>query len=55
MYFNTEQELNQIKDSLAAIGQHQVEPENPYWKDKSLTYEDPDGWRIVLNNGIFVV
>lgn len=55
MYFNTEQELNQIKDSLAAIGQHPVEPENPYWKDKSLTYEDPDGWRIVLNNGIFVV
>ena len=25
-----------------------VEPENPYWKDKSETYEDPDGWRVIL-------
>ena len=23
-------------------------PENPYWLDKSVTFEDPDGWRIVL-------
>lgn len=27
-----------------------VAPENPYWKDKSETFEDPDGWRVVLYN-----
>lgn len=25
-----------------------IEPENPYWKDLGKTFEDPDGWRIVL-------
>jgi len=30
-----------------------VKPENPYWEDKSKTYEDPDKWRIVLFNGLF--
>ncbi len=53
MYFQTEKDFNEIIDSLAAIGQQPVEPENPYWKAKSLTYEDPDGWRIVLYNGLF--
>src|SRR5260370_42410000 len=28
-----------------------VEPENPYWKEKSLTFEDPDGWRVVIYHG----
>jgi hypothetical protein len=27
-----------------------VVPENPYWKEKSETFEDPDGWRVVLYN-----
>jgi hypothetical protein len=27
-----------------------VEPENSYWKEKGITVEDPDGWRIVLMN-----
>ena len=25
-----------------------VEPENPYWAENVLTFEDPDGWRVVL-------
>ncbi|WP_425293855.1 hypothetical protein [Microvirga pakistanensis] len=24
------------------------EPENPYWLGQSVTFEDPDGWRVVL-------
>jgi len=32
-------------------GHAPVEPENPYWKDKSLTFEDPDGWRVVIYRG----
>ena len=32
-------------------GYEPVEPENPYWKDKSYTFEDPDGWRTVIYHG----
>jgi hypothetical protein len=28
-----------------------VEPENPYWTGTSHTFEDPDGWRVVLYYG----
>lgn len=28
----------------------EVEPENPYWKQKGITIADPDGYRIVLQN-----
>jgi hypothetical protein len=28
-----------------------VQPDNPYWNEKSQTFEDPDGWRVVLYNG----
>ena len=28
-----------------------VEPENPYWRNTSETFEDPDGWRVVLYHG----
>ncbi len=24
---------------------------NPYWDERGVTYEDPDGWRVVLHNG----
>jgi catechol 2,3-dioxygenase-like lactoylglutathione lyase family enzyme len=34
---------------LAGIGAHEVEPENPYWHTvAAMTFEDPDGWRVVL-------
>jgi catechol 2,3-dioxygenase-like lactoylglutathione lyase family enzyme len=36
---------------LRAQGHDPVEPENPYWKESSLTFEDPDGWRVVLRRG----
>ncbi len=32
------------------MGYPEVEPENLYWKEKGVTIEDPDGWRIVLMN-----
>jgi hypothetical protein len=25
-----------------------VAPENPYWNGRGPTFEDPDGWRVVL-------
>jgi catechol 2,3-dioxygenase-like lactoylglutathione lyase family enzyme len=33
---------------LRAAGYVPVEPENPYWSADGLTFEDPDGWRVVL-------
>lgn len=38
-------------ERLHEQGHAPVEPENPYWKDKSLTFEDPDGWRVVIYRG----
>lgn len=37
-----------LRSRLERLGHRPVEPENPYWRDKSLTFEDPDGWRVVL-------
>jgi hypothetical protein len=39
-----------IVKRLNAMGYPEVEPENPYWKNAGVTIEDPDGWRIVLQN-----
>lgn len=36
---------------LRANGHNPVEPENPYWKEHCFTFEDPDGWRVVLCHG----
>lgn len=37
-----------VETRLHAKGHDPVPPENPYWEGKGLTYEDPDGWRIVI-------
>ena len=33
---------------LRRHGHEPVAPENPYWAEEGLTFEDPDGWRVVL-------
>lgn len=38
---------------IQSMGIQPVEPENPYWKYKSETYEDCDGWRFFLFNGVY--
>ena len=40
-----------ISERLERRGCRPVEPENPYWLGHSVTYEDPDRWRVVLCNG----
>jgi catechol 2,3-dioxygenase-like lactoylglutathione lyase family enzyme len=35
---------------LRAHGHDPVAPENPYWAERGVTFEDPDGWRVVLMN-----
>jgi catechol 2,3-dioxygenase-like lactoylglutathione lyase family enzyme len=40
-----------LVNRLQEHGHAAVEPENPYWKNRSKTFEDPDGWRVVLYHG----
>ncbi|COE36111.1 MULTISPECIES: VOC family protein [Bacillus] len=47
-YMSEDSEMKKVSKRLHALGYDEVEPENPYWKDKGITIEDPDGWRIVL-------
>ncbi|MBJ8031961.1 VOC family protein [Bacillus pseudomycoides] len=49
-YMPDKNEIEKITNRLNKIGYYEVEPENPYWKEKGTTIEDPDGWRIVLMN-----
>jgi catechol 2,3-dioxygenase-like lactoylglutathione lyase family enzyme len=47
---NSERYLSALQ-RMTHHGHSPVEPDNPYWKGKSQTFEDPDGWRVVLYNG----
>lgn len=38
---------------LQQLGYLPVAPENPYWQQKGLTFADPDGWRVVLYDGLW--
>jgi catechol 2,3-dioxygenase-like lactoylglutathione lyase family enzyme len=42
--------IEHLTQRLNAMGQHAVAPENPYWAERGVTFEDPDGWRVVLMN-----
>ena len=44
--------INRLAARLKAMGHEPVPPENPYWKEKGLTFEDPEGWRVVLMNTV---
>jgi catechol 2,3-dioxygenase-like lactoylglutathione lyase family enzyme len=35
---------------LGGMGYSAAQPENPYWEQQGTTFEDPDGWRVVLMN-----
>ena len=51
LYIPETQAFTQILQRLSNHGHTPVEPENIYWKDKGQTFEDPDGWRVVLYHG----
>ena len=38
-------------DQMTAGGYEPVPSYNPYWDRHGRTYEDPDGYRVVLQNG----
>ncbi|ELK48490.1 glyoxalase [Halobacillus sp. BAB-2008] len=49
-YIEDKQEQRKAADRLTRMGYEEVAPENPYWEEKGVTIEDPDGWRVVLMN-----
>jgi catechol 2,3-dioxygenase-like lactoylglutathione lyase family enzyme len=40
---------------MIAAGFRQVESDNPYWNVTGRTFEDPDGYRVVLQNDTWSV
>ena len=48
LYIPDEAEFARARARIESRGHRPVEPENPYWRDKAHTYEDPVGWRVVL-------
>ena len=47
LYMTDRAAIRTIDRRMRALGHEPVEPENPFWAD-DLTFEDPDGWRVVL-------
>jgi catechol 2,3-dioxygenase-like lactoylglutathione lyase family enzyme len=50
LYVEDKQGIAHMAERLRQYGHTPVSPENPYWQAKGLTFEDPDGWRVVLMN-----
>ncbi|WP_067666235.1 VOC family protein [Nocardia miyunensis] len=49
LYFHGDARMFEVVEHLAAAGHEPVDAENPYWAGVgALTFEDPDGWRVVL-------
>jgi hypothetical protein len=49
LYLPNREIINFKIQRLEALGYAAVSPANPYcWEGKSVTVEDPDGWRLVL-------
>jgi catechol 2,3-dioxygenase-like lactoylglutathione lyase family enzyme len=45
LYLGDEQTVRAV---AARLGAEPVAPANPYWAEHGLTFEDPDGFRVVL-------
>ena len=37
-----------VRQVAARLGVAPVTPANPYWAEHGITFEDPDGFRVVL-------
>jgi len=48
LYLPSRAHLGRLSRRLERLGHVCVQPANPYWLDKGLTFEDPDRWRVVL-------
>jgi|SRR5471030_714068 catechol 2,3-dioxygenase-like lactoylglutathione lyase family enzyme len=48
-YAESLDEFNIIKEKFIANRIKHVRPKNPYWEKNGITFEDPDGFRIVIS------
>lgn len=48
-YAESLEEFNKIKERFIANKVKHVSPKNPYWERNGITFEDPDGFRIVIS------
>lgn len=49
-YIPDAESVQRLAGRLQKLGYQPVPPENPYWEARGITFEDPDGWRVVLMN-----
>lgn len=49
-YLPNQLEWQQAVERMKAIGYESVTSYNPYWDKSGATFEDPDGYRVVLQN-----
>ena len=50
IYLPSARQVDALRRRMEKRGHACVQPLNPYWLDKSVTFEDPDRWRVVLCN-----
>ena len=51
LYVSDAEAHTELVQRMQNHGYQPVDPENPYWKNDSVTFEDPDGWRVVIYRG----
>lgn len=49
-YLPEKQDWQAAVDRMMAAGYRPVQSFNPYWDRSGRTFEDPDGYRVVLQN-----
>jgi catechol 2,3-dioxygenase-like lactoylglutathione lyase family enzyme len=49
-YFPDPEQWQRAVDQMRAAGYEPVASSNPYWDRMGRTFEDPDGYRVVLQN-----
>ncbi len=49
-YLPNQPEWQQVFERMKMIGYEPVNSYNPYWDKNGVTFEDPDGYRVVLQN-----
>lgn len=50
-YLPSEPDWQRTIDHIESFGVAAVQSSNPYWDQRGRTYEDPDRYRIVIQNG----
>lgn len=48
LYLPSQRHVDSIAARLERSGCARVEPLNPYWRGRAVTFADPDGWRVVI-------